>query len=232
MALSRQPARAGGTRPAPSSCIGTFVGSAADELRTRRAAGAARHRDGDRGPTANTACRLQWNNVTLVDGRRDVPGRQVPPRRGAAGAGARPVLLPGAASATTRSPNEETVDPIEGDPLRWGVVGGRGARLSTPSPSSTTGPTSCRRSRRHPTADGVAPRVRAHRRRRGRAAHDRPRGPGRVDGRHGAGRAGRSWRPALAAPALRGQRRPGRRGRATSGSPPAASPAPTIPWPR
>ena len=72
--------------------------------------------------------RLHWTQRD--PGRRPArrAGRQVPQRRGAAGAGAGPRRSSWPGSATTRSPEKREPDAVAGDPLRWGVVDGRGAR--------------------------------------------------------------------------------------------------------
>ena len=108
--------------PDPKPVLGVFVGRAEDQLRTR---GPMEQRDIDMviEPYQNDGLRVQWTNVTLVDGRRDVPGVKrrsdemllVPaPGRG--------FFLGGVGYDPFRT--KKSADPIAGDPLRWGVVAG------------------------------------------------------------------------------------------------------------
>ena len=214
-------------RRRPSSSSAPSSGRAADESEPAARSGAARHRHGDRGPTRTTVCRLEWTQRD--PGRRPArrAGRQVPPRRGAAGAGARPVLLPGAVGYDpfARARNRSTRSRATRCAGAWSA--GEALDVFTFA-ILEDGTYELQASRRRSEPRRHRPRVRPHRRRRGGAAHDRPRGPGRVAA-HGAGAADRSSASASPPPALARRARPGPRTPATCGSAPAASPAPTIP---
>jgi hypothetical protein len=108
--------------PGAEQLIGTFVGKAADDL-----AGGEKREQRDIvmeiEPYRDHGLRLRWNNVTLVDGRRDVPGVQF--RRDEillSPAPDRAFFLAGIGYdpfAEKKAP-----DPLAGDPLRWGAVAG------------------------------------------------------------------------------------------------------------
>ena len=98
--------------------------------------------------------RLRWNNVTLVDGRRDVPGVKF--RRDEM------LLVPApersfflAASATIPFAQKKEPDAVKGDPLRWGAVAGEALDVFA-SRSWRTGPTSCRPRAVSREPDGVS----------------------------------------------------------------------------
>jgi hypothetical protein len=108
--------------PGTEQLVGTFVGRAADDVGVGKK---NEQRDivMEIQPYQEHGLRLRWNNVTLVDGKRDVPGVKfrrdevllVPaPERSffLAGVGYDPF-------AEKREP-----DAVNGDPLRWGVVAG------------------------------------------------------------------------------------------------------------
>lgn len=143
--VAAQPA---GTEP----LIGTFVGRAEDVPSPGRP---VEQRDivMEIAPYQKTGLRLDWHNVTLVDGRRDVPGVKyrhdavllVPaPNRDffLAGVGYDPF-------AERKSP-----DPLRGDPLRWGVVAGEAIDLYA-FEIRDDGTYELQISRRHPDGDGV-----------------------------------------------------------------------------
>jgi len=138
--------------PGVQQLIGTFVGVAADDPNLGKK---QERRDivMEIEPYQERGLRLRWNNVTLVDGRRDVPGVQF--RRDE-------VLL---APAPDRSfflgavgydpfAEKKQVDVIKGDPLRWGVVAGESLDVFTFS-ILEDGTYELQASRRHPKPDGV-----------------------------------------------------------------------------
>jgi hypothetical protein len=108
--------------PDPKPLLGVFVGRAEDQLRER---GPLEQRDIDMviEPYQEDGLRVQWTNVTLVDGRRDVPGVK---RRSdemlLAPAPGRSFFLGGVGYDPFKTKKE--VDPLAGDPLRWGMVEG------------------------------------------------------------------------------------------------------------
>ena len=123
VSLQASPARAAARHP--KQLIGVFVGRAEDELRTRRASMERRDIVMEIEPyQERRPARAAGHNVTLVDGRRDVPGVKRRTRRDAAGAGARAAsfFLGGVGYDPFRE--KKRSDPIAGDPLRWGVVAG------------------------------------------------------------------------------------------------------------
>jgi hypothetical protein len=108
--------------PGTEQLIGTFVGLAADEIHE---GGPLEQRDivMELRPYRETGLQLEWHNVTLVDGRRDVPGVKFRHDE---------VLL---APAPGRSfflaqvgydpfAEKRALDALAGDPLRWGVASG------------------------------------------------------------------------------------------------------------
>ena len=72
-------------------------------------------------PYQERGLRLRWNNVTLVDGRRDVPGVQFrhATRCCWSPAPGRSFFLAGIGYDPFAEKKHEP-DPIAGDPLRWG----------------------------------------------------------------------------------------------------------------
>jgi hypothetical protein len=146
------PARAEGAGGGEQELVGTFVGRAADEpgvgkKQEQRDIVMEIMRYQEHG------LRLRWNNVTLVDGRRDVPGVQF--RRDEV------VLVP----APERSfylagvgydPFAEKKEPdaVGGDPLRWGSASGEALDLFTFT-ILEDGSYELQASRRHPDGDGV-----------------------------------------------------------------------------
>ena len=118
--LSTLPAMA--APPGTDQLIGTFVGLAADEVHQ---GGPLEQRDivMELKPYRETGLQLEWHNVTLVNGRRDVPGVKFRHDE---------VLL---APAPGRNfflaqvgydpfAEKRSLDPLAGDPLRWGVASG------------------------------------------------------------------------------------------------------------
>lgn len=102
--------------------VGTYVGRAHDvDLST----GEKLERDIDIviEPVEGGGLRITWTNVTLVDGRRDVPGVK---RRSdemlLTPAPDRDFFLAGTGYDPFQAKQE--VDPLRGDPLRWGVRNG------------------------------------------------------------------------------------------------------------
>ena len=133
--------------------IGTFVGSAADELRL---GDQPEQRDivMEIAAYRERGLQVQWHNVTLVDGRRDLPGVKF--RRDAV------TLMP----APDRSfylaqlgydpfSERKTLDPVGGDPMRWGVVGKDSLDLYTIA-IRDDGSYELQTTHRHPEGDGVA----------------------------------------------------------------------------
>lgn len=108
--------------PGVEQLLGTFVGRAADDPALGRK---NEQRDiiMEIEPYQQQGLRLRWNNVTLVDGRRDVPGVKF--RRDEmilAPAPGRSFFLAGVGYdpfALKKEPNA-----LAGDPLRWGAVRG------------------------------------------------------------------------------------------------------------
>jgi hypothetical protein len=125
VALAAQAAQAG--PPETAALIGIFVGRAADDTTV-----------GDRQEQRDIVMeianyrqhglRVSWNNVTLVDGRRDVPGVKF--RRDElvlAPAPGRGFFLAGVGYDPFTERKEP--DALAGDALRWGVVSGESLRL-------------------------------------------------------------------------------------------------------
>jgi hypothetical protein len=138
--------------PGTEQLIGIFVGRAEDDPSLGRA---VEQRDivMEIASYQRNGLRLDWHNVTLVDGRRDVPGVKyrhdevllVPaPDRSffLAGFGYDPF-------AEKKAP-----DPIQGDPLRWGAVAGEALDLFAFT-INEDGTYELQTSRRHPSGDGV-----------------------------------------------------------------------------
>ncbi|MFO1048297.1 MAG: hypothetical protein U1E52_10415 [Geminicoccaceae bacterium] len=108
--------------PATDQLVGTFVGVAADEIRE---GAPLEQRDVvmELRPYRENGLSLQWNNVTLVDGRRDLPGVKF--RRDEAllvPAPGRSFFLAGVGYDPFS--DKPSIDPIRGDALRWGVADG------------------------------------------------------------------------------------------------------------
>jgi hypothetical protein len=122
LAAALASAVSGGARAEPDPLLGQFVGRARDvDLAGDRAV----DRDIDIVISAieGGGLKIDWTNVTLVDGRRDVPGVKrradevlltPAPDRGffLAGVGYDPFQ------------KKEETDPMRGDPIRWGVRDG------------------------------------------------------------------------------------------------------------
>jgi hypothetical protein len=148
--LAAQPVAA--EPPGTQALVGTFVGRAADDLAIGK-----KHEQRDIvmeiAPYEERGLRLRWNNVTLVDGRRDVPGVKF--RRDEM------LLVPAPErsfflAAVGYDPFAEKKQPdlIKGDPLRWGVVNGEALDVFTFS-ILEDGTYELQASRRHPAGDGV-----------------------------------------------------------------------------
>lgn len=108
--------------PGTEQLVGTFVGRAADDPAVGKK---QEQRDivMEIQPHQDHGLRLRWNNVTLVDGRRDVPGVKF--RRDEvllAPAPERSFYLAGVGYDPFAEKKEP--DAVKGDPLRWGVVAG------------------------------------------------------------------------------------------------------------
>ncbi|MFL5335713.1 MAG: hypothetical protein ACJ8H8_21655 [Geminicoccaceae bacterium] len=138
--------------PGVKQLIGTFVGVAADDPEVGKK---QEQRDivMEIEPYQERGLRLRWNNVTLVDGRRDVPGVKF--RRDEvllAPAPDRSFFL--AAVGYDPFAEKKQTDVVKGDPLRWGVVAGESLDVFTFS-ILEDGTYEIQASRRHPKPDGV-----------------------------------------------------------------------------
>ncbi len=110
-----------------SDYFGAFVGRA--EVRdTGEGVVETRDMDIEIAPFGRKGFRVRWTNVTLVDGRRDVPGvkRRVnevifEPRDDSA--------LFVEASITNPFQRQEVVSPMAGAPVRWAKLDGRGLHV-------------------------------------------------------------------------------------------------------
>ena len=138
--------------PGVGHLMGTFVGIAADDL-----AGGQKHEQRDivmeLEPYQDSGLRLRWNNVTLVDGRRDLPGVKF--RRDEmllAPAPDRAFFL--AAVGYDPFAVKKQTNLLNGDPLRWGVVAGEALDVFSFS-ILEDGTYEIQASRRHPRPDGV-----------------------------------------------------------------------------
>ena len=148
--LAAAPADAG--PPGIEQLIGTFVGRAEDDPNLGRA---PEQRDivMEIESYQSTGLRLDWHNVTLVNGRRDVPG--VKYRHDEV------LLVPApdrsfflAAVGYDPFAEKKSVDALKGDPLRWGVVDGEALDLYAFT-INEDGTYELQMSRRHPSGDGV-----------------------------------------------------------------------------
>jgi hypothetical protein len=115
--------------PALQDYVGAYVGRAEDELSEN---GKLETRDIDISITLDKkgGLHLDWINVTLVDGRRDVPG--VERREGEL------VLIPAAGKgksflveASNSSPFKlkDEIEPLQGDAVRWAALDEAGLHL-------------------------------------------------------------------------------------------------------
>ena len=146
---------AGGPRaepPGTEQLIGTFVGLAEDEPGV-----GDKHERRDIvmeiTPYQQHGLRLRWNNVTLVNGRRDVPGVKF--RRDEMllePAPERSFFL--AAPAYDPFSEKKEPDAIKGDTLRWAVVAGEALDVYAFT-ILEDGTYELQASRRHPDRDGV-----------------------------------------------------------------------------
>lgn len=118
---------AGASAQSLADYFGAFVGRA--EVRDM-GEGLVETRDMDIeiAPYGRNGFRLRWTNVTLVDGRRDVPGvkRRVnevifEPRDG--------TDLFVEASVANPFQRQEVASPMAGDPVRWAKLDGRGLHV-------------------------------------------------------------------------------------------------------
>ena len=144
------PLRAG--PPGVGQLMGTFVGVAADDPGIGRK---QEQRDivMEIEPYQESGLRLRWNNVTLVDGRRDLPGVKF--RRDEmllAPAPDRSFFL--AAVGYDPFAVKKQANLFNGDPLRWGVVAGEALDVFSFS-ILEDGTYEIQASRRHPRPDGV-----------------------------------------------------------------------------
>ena len=150
-ALAAAPAAA--APPATAQLVGTFVGVAADEIRE----GAPLERRDmvmELQPYRENGLRLQWNNVTLVDGRRDLPGVRF--RRDEAllvPAPGRSFFLAGVGYDPFS--DKPSIDPLRGDALRWGVADGDSLDLYS-LVILDDGTYELQATDRHPEGDGIA----------------------------------------------------------------------------
>ncbi len=138
--------------PGTKQLIGTFVGRAEDDPALERK---VEQRDivMEIAPYQGSGLRVDWHNVTLVDGRRDVPGveyrhdevRLVP-------APDRSFFL--AAIGYDPFAEQKAPNAIAGDPLRWAVVAGEALDLYAVT-ILEDGTYELQQSRRHPSGDGV-----------------------------------------------------------------------------
>lgn len=150
-ALGASPAAAG--PPATDQLLGTFVGVAADEIRDG-APLEQRHVVMELQPYRENGLSLQWNNVTLVDGRRDLPGVKF--RRDEVllvPAPGRSFFLAGVGYDPFS--DKPAIDPIRGDALRWGVAAGDSLDLYS-LVILDDGTYELQATNRHPDGDGVA----------------------------------------------------------------------------
>jgi hypothetical protein len=139
--------------PGVDQLIGTFVGVAADDP----ALGSkTEQRDivMEIAPYQDHGLRVDWHNVTLVDGRRDVPG--VKYRHDEV------LLVPTpdrafflAAVGYDPFAERKAPDALRGDPLRWGAVAGEALDLFAFT-ILEDGTYELQQSRRHPSGDGVS----------------------------------------------------------------------------
>ena len=148
--VAAAPAAAG--PPGTEQLIGTFVGRAEDDPNLGRA---PEQRDivMEIEPYQDSGLRLRWNNVTLVDGRRDLPGVKF--RRDEmllAPAPDRAFFL--AAVGYDPFAVKKQTNLFEGDPLRWAVVAGESLDVFSFS-ILEDGTYEIQASRRHPRPDGV-----------------------------------------------------------------------------
>ena len=144
------PLRAG--PPGVGQLMGTFVGVAADDPGIGRK---QEQRDivMEIEPYQESGLRLRWNNVTLVDGRRDLPGVKF--RRDEillAPAPDRSFFL--AAVGYDPFAVKKQTNLLNGDPLRWGAVDGEALDLYAFT-INEDGTYELQLSRRQPSGDGV-----------------------------------------------------------------------------
>ena len=138
--------------PGTEQLIGTFVGLAEDEPGV-----GDKHERRDIvmeiTPYQKRGLRLRWNNVTLVDGRRDVPGVKF--RRDEMllePAPERSFFL--AAPAYDPFSEKKEPDAVKGDTLRWAVVAGEALDVFSFT-ILEDGTYELQASRRHPERDGI-----------------------------------------------------------------------------
>ena len=138
--------------PGVGQLMGTFVGIAADDPGIGKR---QEQRDivMEIEPYQDSGLRLRWNNVTLVDGRRDLPGVKF--RRDEmllAPAPDRSFFLAGVGYDPFAVKKQTNL--FEGDPLRWAVVAGESLDVFSFS-ILEDGTYEIQASRRHPRPDGV-----------------------------------------------------------------------------
>lgn len=138
--------------PPIKQLMGVFVGEAEDDPQ----AGPNREQreiDMEITPYQENGLKVTWTNVTLVDGRRDVPGvRRHADELLLAPAPGRSFFLAGHGYDPFKTRREP--DAIQGDPLRWAVVNGEA--LDTYSfVIDPDGAYELQISQRHPNTEGM-----------------------------------------------------------------------------
>lgn len=117
--------------PAAAASLADYFGSFVGVAEVRDAADRVvekRHMDIEITPYRRTGFRIRWVNVTLVDGRRDVPGVQ----RRVAEVTFEPRGRAGLfVEARTVSPfvQREEIAPLAGDPMRWAKLDDTGLHV-------------------------------------------------------------------------------------------------------
>jgi hypothetical protein len=138
--------------PGMKELLGAFVGRA-EELNPADGSPEQRDIDMEITPYQDDGLKVRWTNVTLVDGRRDLPGVK---RR------SDEIIL---APAPDRSfylagfgydpfSDREEPNPIQGDPLRWSVIGDRSLAIYSFA-ILEDGRYELQVSRRDPSPDGI-----------------------------------------------------------------------------
>jgi len=152
LVLAGSTAAARAETPSTKQLVGVYVGEATDDL-----AGGQYHEqreiDMEIFPYEGDGLKVRWTNVTLVDGRRDVPGvRRHADEMLLVPAPGRSFFLAGIGYDPFQTHHEP--DPMAGDPLRWAVVNGEA--LDTYSfVIDPDGRYELQMSKRHPMPDGM-----------------------------------------------------------------------------
>lgn len=152
LALGLTGTQAGAEVPPIKQLMGVFVGEAEDDPH----AGPNRERreiDMEIVPYQDNGLKVTWTNVTLVNGRRDVPGvRRHADEVLLAPAPGRSFFLAGVGYDPFRTKREPNA--LQGDPLRWAVVNGEA--LDTYSfVIDADGAYELQISQRHPSTEGM-----------------------------------------------------------------------------